>query len=101
MYYPSVFKKVLHTFSDREKIYDLLDHRFFEENLITKDPRFWRDRIAFLLELYRNIPKDKPHLVEKFKNNFWKKVISPGLVAYYSPGLDLRMKKFLIQSYNL
>ncbi len=53
MYDLSVFKKVLHTFSDREKIYDLLDHRFFEENSITKDPRFWRDRIAFLLELYR------------------------------------------------
>ncbi|EKO13483.1 hypothetical protein [Leptospira kirschneri] len=98
MYDPSVFKKVLHTFSDREKIYDLLDHRFFEENSITKDPRFWRDRIAFLLELYKSIPKDKPHLVEKFKNNFWKKVISSGLVAYYSPALEMTFQEFPLET---
>ncbi|EMK06415.1 MULTISPECIES: YceK/YidQ family lipoprotein [Leptospira] len=94
LYDPSVFKKVLHSFSDREKAIDLLDQRIFEENSITKDHKFWKDRVRFLLEFYKSIPKDQPHLDEKFRNNLWKKAIFSGVIVFYPPALEMAFRKF-------
>ncbi|WP_167881212.1 YceK/YidQ family lipoprotein [Leptospira gomenensis] len=93
-YDPSVIHNLSQRFDDREKFYDLLDRRIFEKNSLTRDHKFWQDRLLLLLELYHKIPADLNATREKFKNELWKKAISSGLIVHSLPALRMAFQDF-------